>query len=89
LTGDPLSRDCHIHSNNQSVALVEVTHAPYTLPRGRRRFRGDFSVRRLCHHNLAPPQEIATAIERDEKRHGEQTTRNDAHEKDQIPNFMV
>jgi hypothetical protein len=47
----------------------------------------DFSFRRFDHHRiLAPPHDIAHALERDQEWHADQTSGDEACKEDQIPN---
>jgi hypothetical protein len=46
-----------------------------------------FSFRRFDHHRIiAPPQDIAHALERNQEWHDDQTSRDEARKGDQIPN---
>jgi hypothetical protein len=54
--------------------------------KSRRSRIADFSFRRFDHRNLAPPHEVASALECDEEQYGNETRRNNRCEQDQIPN---
>jgi hypothetical protein len=74
-------RDVVLHYASPPLYLVGLK------PQSPRSGENDFSLRRFDHHcNLAPPYDVAHALERDQERHHDQTGRDEAYKEDQIPN---